>query len=222
MFEVINENNGNDVLNDANWANETNYLQKNGIIVLGYVHTNYDCLQYACSPNEPNPVPLSTVEYAMKNYSNFYHVNGTFVDEMSSNASNDNLTYYGAINHYAKYYLNETYTSGNPGDVPDKNFNATFDNLNIYEQNGTLPCNLSSSNCTPSSYASWASSFNKDLFSVLAYNMPSTNLNSTYYNNTAKNTGNLYFTDDGGAGNQNPWDQLSTYLNSILSNLIHD
>lgn len=215
MIGIVNFDSGNDVLNQSNWLSGIQSLQNTGIIVLGYVHTGY---------HGTNGVPLGTVEYAMKNYSNFYHVNGTFFDEMSSTVESGNLTYYGQLNNYSKYYLNETFTVGNPGNPTDDDYNGTFDNLVTWEQNATLPA-------PTQQYTSPNTGFNKNLFSILAYNETSDHLNATYYNNTAKHVGYLYFTDDGGINgddirppfeHHNPWDQISTYLNSTLSNLIHD
>lgn len=243
MIAIVNyPPNGDDVLNDTsgNWTNGVKTLQSAGIIVLGYVHTNYGCQTGSCSPNT-SPQTLSHVEAAMSNYSKYYHVNGTFFDEMSNypnTGPNGNLTYYGKLSNYSKYTLNQTYTVGNPGTesnysatVPFKNFNTTFDTLNIFETNQSLPCNPNSSNCTPSSYDSWNANFNKNLFSVLAWAIPSKTLNSTYYNNTSKQTGYLYFTDNTGCyhnqpvsscwPNNNPWNTTATYLNSTLGNLTH-
>ncbi|MGI0093701.1 MAG: spherulation-specific family 4 protein [Nitrosotalea sp.] len=224
MVAVVNYLNG--ILpnkNDTGFATGIINLQKAGIIVLGYVFTGYDCTNSPdkCTLGRTAPT-LANVEGNMSRYQSFYHVNGTFFDEMSSTANGDNITYYGKLNNYSKYYLNETFTVGNPGDEPDSGFSSTFDNLVVWEQNATLP--------SSSDFATWNTNFNKNLFSVLVYNETSVHLNSTYYNSTAKHTGYLYFTDDGGINgddispdeHHNPWDQISTYLNSTLSNLIHN
>lgn len=111
-------------------------------------------------------------------------------------------------------------TVGNLGTSYDgynmHNFNSTFDNLNIFEDS-SLPCNPGASNCTSNSYDSWTTNFNKNTFSILAYDVPSANLNSTYYNNTSKQTGYLYFTNYP----PDPWQNVSAYLNSTLDTLTH-
>lgn len=231
MVGVVNFDNGNDVLNGTGWLAGVQNLQKAGIIVLGYVHTSFDCTDVATSCSYAGTVlPTSKIEQAMQNYSKFFNVNGTFFDEYSNYANSDNLTFYGKLNNYSKYYLNETLTVGNPGTAynytnaccPLQDFNQTVDTLNIYEENATVP--------PTNSYFAWESNFNKNLFSVLAYNVTANLLNSTYYNGTAKHVGYLYFTNDGGINggdirpgdHHDPWDQTTTYLNSTLGNLTHD
>jgi hypothetical protein len=211
MIGIINENSGNPVPNDSNWATAVTNLQKAGIVVLGYVATGYDCTDAPSSCQLGHTAQsLSSVEAEMKNYSNFYNVNGTFFDEMSNNANSGNLTFYGNLNSYAKNYLNETFTVGNPGTQTDEKFNGTLDNLVVWENTSLPPIN---------SYSAWNSNYNKNLFSVLAFGIPGAHLNSTYYNSTAKHVGYLYFTD-GCCGNQ--WFTTSSYLNSTLGNLTHD
>jgi hypothetical protein len=208
MVGVINENSGNPVDNDSSWLNETRWLQQNGIIVLGYVATGYDCTDApsSCYLNH-TAQSLSSVETEMKNYSDFYHVNGTFFDEMSNNANSGNLTFYGNLNSYAKNTLGETLTVGNPGTSSGvQDFNGTFDNLMIWENPSLPPVN---------SYPSWESSFNKSHFSVYGFGVPDSQLNSTYYSNTATHVGYLYF------NNYNDNFHVSNYLNSTLGNLTH-
>jgi hypothetical protein len=187
-------------------ASAVTKLQNAGITVLGYVATGYDCTDApsACYLKHTANT-LSYDELAMKNYSNFYHVDGTLFDEMSNNANSANLTFYGKLNSYAKNNLTEILTVGNPGtSYGVQNFNGTFDNLNVWENPSLPPVN---------SYPSWESSFNKSHFSVIAFNIPASQLNSTYYSNTLQHVGYLYFT------NYNDWFHVSSYLNSTLGNL---
>lgn len=206
MVAIINQDSGKPYSNDTNWYNETRWLQQSGITVLGYVATGYDCTNAPsqCSLGH-TANSLSYDEQAAQNYSKFYHVNGTFFDEMSNNANSGNLTFYGNLNSYAKNTLHEILTVGNPGTSSGmQDFNATFDNLMIWENPSLPPVN---------SYPSWESSFSKSLFSVYGFGVPDSQLNSTYYSNTTPHVGYLYF------NNFTDNFHVSNYLNSTLANL---
>ena len=75
IIAVINPNNGVGSSKDSNYISGIKSLQNSGIVVLGYVYTGYGSRS------------ASLVEAQMKNYKNWYGVNGIFFDEMSTRGS---------------------------------------------------------------------------------------------------------------------------------------
>ena len=118
---IANPNSGPGTSMDINFVNGINNLRAHGIVVIGYVFTNYASRS------------LNAVENDVHAYRTWYNVNGILFDEMNNVAGHE--SYYSAASQYAKS-LGLTFTIGNPGaDVPST-YVGKVDTILIYESQG--------------------------------------------------------------------------------------
>jgi len=185
LLTVINPGNGPGSSIDANYVQGVKNLQAAGVVVLGYVYTNY------------GHTPLSKVEKQVNSYKNWYAVNGIFFDAMASVTGRER--YYSTLYHYVKS-LGMTYTMGNPGTTTVKSYIGTLDSIIIYESAGTpSPSYLASATFYPS--------YSKSNFGFVSYSVPS--LDTSFEVSTTTYVQWLYITD---AGLPNPYNRLPTYF----------
>ena len=123
MIVIINPFNGPGLAKDPNYVTYIQRLQSAGIMVLGYVSTDYG--------NRNSTL----IKADMDTYKNWYDINGIFFDEMSSTIGDE--IFYGNLSSYAKS-IGFNYTVGNPGTGVPLSYLGTMDNLVIHE-NASLP-----------------------------------------------------------------------------------
>lgn len=182
---VINPASGPGHRFDSNYLTGTQQLQNAGVMVLGYIYTNYA------------KIPLAKVEAQVDAYWNWYHVNGIAFDGMSN--VNRYQTYYSTLNSYVKS-LGMTFTVGNPGTTVSASYVGTFDALNIYE-NSRLP------SLATIQKATFNGAYGNNNFAMIAFgvSMP----DQTYIDAISACVGWVYFTD---ATIPNPFGTLPTYF----------
>jgi len=190
MVAVVNPDSGPGIRIDSNYTAAISNLQSAGVTVLGYVPTAY------ASPR------ISAVESMMRDYKNWYLVNGIFFDEMST--ANGNERYYTTLNEYSKL-LRFTCTVGNPGSDIPPTYIGTLDTMVIYEN-----CGLPST----SLMAGWHSGFAKSNFAILAHGVPS--VSQSYLSALYPCVAYLYATNE---AMPNPYGALPPYLASVASAL---
>jgi hypothetical protein len=188
FIAVINPGNGPGRSIDPNYVKGIGNLKASGIMVIGYVYTDYGSRSPSVLKNE------------MISYKKWYGVSGIFFDEMGS--SKNLLEYYKALAAEAAA-LHFSLTVGNPGTTIDSNLVGIFSNLCIYENPG-MP--------TLTQISAY-SSYGKHGFSYIAFSvsgLPSQNA----LKSTTPYVGYLYVTNLGGS---NPYDGLPSYLEKELS-----
>lgn len=200
-FQITNPSNCTDsVKNVADYARGAANLTKSGVIMLGYVSTNY------------TNVNSTIVKTQIDNYKNCIpSVKGIFFDEMANTAGHE--SYYQNLTNYAKGTDGMKYTVGNPGVSTISSYIGTVDNIVIWETNAMPTTSQLDTNTFNNAY-------DKHNFSFLSYAqspIPSSSTLST----DAGDVGLMYVTDDGGLTDTDgdPWDQLTTYLSTLAADL---
>jgi len=123
IIAVINPNSGPGISQDINYVNGIASLRAAGVVVLGYVATNY------------GNTSTATVEDQINSYHSWYTINGIFFDEMSTATLTE--AYYIGLNNYCMsigYFIN----AGNPGTTEPTIMLGIFSVENLYESN-SLP-----------------------------------------------------------------------------------
>jgi hypothetical protein len=166
-----------------------NNLRAAGGHVLGYVYTNYGNRSEAA------------VEADINAYVNFYHIDGFFIDQQSTDPTE--VSYYAALYNYVKG-LNPNYeVIANPGTNTDQAYlqTPTADVLVTFE--GTA---VTYAGYTP---APWTSQYAADHFANIVYNEPTAaGMAADLQLAQQRNVGQVYVTD----GNlPNPYDHLPSY-----------
>jgi hypothetical protein len=192
LLAVINPNSGPGSSKDSNYVQGIKNLQAAGVVVLGYVWTDY------------GRVSLSKVEQQVSSYKNWYAVNGIFFDGMANVAGGEN--YYSTLNTYVKS-LGMTYTMGNPGTTTLKSYICTMDSIIIYESAGTPSLSYLAS-------ATFYPSYSKSNFGFVSYSVPS--LDTSFEVSSTTYVQWLYITD---AGLPNPYDKLPSYFTAEVGAL---
>jgi hypothetical protein len=180
-------------------------LNAEGIVVLGYVPTNYA------------QRPVNDVYSDIDHYSSWYGgsgLKGIFFDEMNY-TDVAKVQYYKDATNYAKS-KGFIITIGNPGTDTRKEFIGSVDKIMIAEGAG-MP---TQSELKGSS--NWHLNYDKKNFGYYAYDVPT--WNSTIENaaiDAAKYTSTFYITDDyyRNPNTDNPWDTLSSHMSSMVSML---
>lgn len=201
-------------------------LTKAGVIVLGYVRTDWDL----------GGVPYTTATSWIDQWAKCYKqsgVKGIFLDEMSNNPTSGILTYYQNLTNYI--HSKFAYSIGNPGDETSPSFIGTVDKMVIYENtNSSNTCgninkldnatlqgfNITSNNCNSGSdntgfpIDSWHTQYDKSNFSYLEYNKLSITKNEVQ--KTTPWVSLLFITSDTPS---TVWTDIPSYLNSLTSYL---
>jgi hypothetical protein len=184
IVAIINPNNGPGSSRDANYVSGIQELQSAGVVVIGYVFTQYG----SRSTNE--------VTSDIDTWKALYpQIQGIFFDEMTNTPGDEN--YYRNLSDYAKS-VGLSFTVGNPGTDTSTSYVGTMDNIVIYETGG-LP--------SLSQLGGWHAGYDKSNFSYLAYGVPT--LNDAFVASSANYVSYMYITND---SLSNPWDSVTPYF----------
>jgi len=184
FLSCVNPSNGPGDHFDKNFASGIKSLSSAGILLGGYVATDYGLK------------PQSDVIKEITKYKTWYgNIHGICFDEMQSKKGKEQ--YYKNLTDFAKN-VGFNFTVGNPGTDISPTYIGTVDFLKIYEGSGTPGL---------SSLKGWHLNYDKKNFITIAYNVPT--LNYTYLTEETKYVGLLYVTDD---TLPNPYDKLPYYL----------
>jgi len=191
ILVIINPNNGPSACPSHDYMKEIMNLKSAGIIILGYVSTNYTARN--------NGEVITDID----NWKRYYpDTDGIFFDEMANIPGKEN--YYVNLTSYAKS-LGFAITVGNPGINTLSSYVGTVDNLVIYEDTG-FP-NLSS-------LGGWCTSHNKNHFSIISYGV--NEINDSTIRNLSHHVGYLFITN---GTLPNPFTSLPPYFGQIVEEL---
>jgi hypothetical protein len=187
FLTCVNPSNGPGSRFDATFATGIDSLHKAGILVGGYVATQY------------GDKPRSQIKEEISKYKMWYdNLNGICFDEMQSKHGKEK--YYKSVTRLSKS-MGFNFTVGNPGTDVSPTYIGKVDYMKIYEGPGTPAL---------SSLKGWHLKYDKKNFMTIAYNVPY--VNYTYLAEETKYVGFLYMTDD---VLPNPYDTLPNYLSNV-------
>jgi hypothetical protein len=187
IVAVINPDSGVGATKNSDYASAIQDLKSAGIVVLGYVWTDY------------GDRPSSEVRSEISNYKRWYSVDGIFFDAMSN--LRGKLKYYNNLDSYVER-KGLSMTVGNPGTDTRRIYVGSVDNIVIRENSG-LP--------TLSFLGGWHSDFDKSNFSFVSYDVGS--LDESFVASASDHVGYMYITDD---DLPNPYDSLPDYLGDLV------
>jgi hypothetical protein len=162
--------------------------------VLGYVHTSYARRS------------LDQLETEVNHYRRWYHVDGVFVDEVTSDGSRRHLRYYGQLDNYIHRHLPGSVVVDNPGDNAAEAYTGVADELVLFEDGSGYD-----------TYAPppWQPLFPSSRFANIAYNVPSVaTMQSDVMLAVSRQTGWVYVTD---GHLPNPYGALPTYWADLVA-----
>jgi hypothetical protein len=116
---VMNPDSGPGHAVDPKYVSAVKAAQAAGILVLGYVYTDYALR------------PISEVEADIDSYYSWYHANGIFFDQASTNCADE--PYYATLNSYVKGKGGVGRTVLNPGTQTRKCYEPAVDVLLTFE-----------------------------------------------------------------------------------------
>jgi len=192
MAVVINIANGAGTTTQTAWTTLIDRLRTAGIVVLGWVDTNFAAIAQA------------TVESELTNWDTRYPaVDGVFFQSMSNQTTNQ--TYYDNIHNFAtdlgftdcgnaKTTVPTGFLSGNTTDV-----------IMIWDNSGLDPVD--------STYSQY-DAYENNTLAVSAFGVPS--FNGTWINQITQYVGWVYMTSDSGTGAA-PYDTLPSYFNEMVT-----
>ena len=188
---VINPANGPGEAIDNEIAAEVLQLQAAGITVLGYTFTN----------NCQRPITDGISEDIDK-YREWYNVDGIFYDEL--NCQEADLEYVETLDELANS-RGALFTIGNPGTGIPESFIGILDNYIIYEDRGLPALSLIEERTF---------GLDKRHFSITAFGVPETEINSDYILALSELVQYIYITDD---DLPNPYDTFSSYIDELFA-----
>ena len=191
IVAIINPNNGPGSAKDSNYASGIQELQSAGVVVIGYVFTQYGSRS------------SGAITADIDSYKAWYpQINGIFYDEMTNTPGDE--TYYRNLSNYAKS-VGFSFTVGNPGTDTATSYVGTMDNIIIYETGG-LP--------SLSILGGWHTGYDKSNFSLLAYGVGT--LNEVFVDSASNYVSYMYITND---SLSNPWDSVTPYFMDLAAAL---
>ena len=191
MIAVVNPGRGPGSFRDPNFQLGVQSLQDAGIPVLGYIVTGYA------------HVSIQTIETLITNYWNWYHVNGTMLDQMNNTQGEEG--YYSTLTGFDRS-LGMTITVGNPGAEVPSSFVGTVDSIVIYESPGVPSLSF---------VGGWHAGYPKTDWIVTAYGVA--NLDVSWVRSASQYLGYLYITD--GVWPDPYTSGLPSYMNTEMSTL---
>ncbi len=182
---VINPNSGPGMSSDPNYVSGIKSMQGAGVVVLGYIWTNY------------GKITIQRAENQIRNYWNWYHINGIFFDGMSN--VNGWQHYYSTLTSFAKS-LGMSITFGNPGTSTIAGYVGTVNSICVYENPGDPSTAAVQS-------AAFGGTYSKSNFGIIAYgsNLP----DPAYLTAVSPYVGWVYFSD---MSLPNPYGPLPSYF----------
>jgi len=192
VIPIVNNQNGPGPSFDPGWSKGIGALIDGGCKVAGYVYTQY------------GKRSLTKVERDIRNWRTWYpQVTALFLDEMSNTAGKE--SYYSTLTSYAKS-IGFDFVVGNPGTSTIPSYIGTDDTLVIYENTAV-----------PTSFPAWQASYSRYNFATLSYAVSSSEFPASQVTANRASVAYQYVTDDGAPPDRNPWDSVSTYLDTLLS-----
>lgn len=183
---IINPNSGPGVASDPNYVTQTITSQNLGIIVIGYVFTNYGARAAA------------TVKSDVDKYYTWYNVDGIFFDEVSTNPAD--IPYYTDLYNYVKAKPGLHKVVLNPGTNTDQGYINIADIIIIFED--------TFSNYITYSPSAWVFNYPATKFWHLVHT--TTNQQDLPYAMTVSKARNAYWIYVTPDVLPNPWDTLPT------------
>ena len=190
ILAVINPQNGSGHFQNPQYTEAVKKLQSEGVIVLGYVYTQY---------GSRNNTEIKT---EITNYKNWYDANGIYFDEMSNVSGNE--TFYKNLNDYTKS-IGMNYTVGNPGQDIPQSYIGTVDNIIIHDNPGLPPISL---------LGGWHANFSKNNFSIVSFDVDK--FNQSYVKIASNYVKYLYITN---GTMPDPWNSMSPYLENLAASI---
>jgi hypothetical protein len=194
VMAIMNPDNGPGAHADRSYAAAVDQLRAAGGEVIGYVHTNN------------GRRPLDQVMTEIKDYRRWYHLDGIFIDEVTSAARKQDLAYYRQLDHFVHHLRHSWTVVDNPGDNTAASYVNVADELVLFENGGGYD-----------TYAPppWQGSFPASRFANLAIDVPSVAaMQADVRLAAARHTGWVYVTD---ANLPNPYDRLPSYWTDLVA-----
>ncbi|KAJ3001898.1 UNVERIFIED_CONTAM: hypothetical protein HDU68_006586 [Siphonaria sp. JEL0065] len=191
-YMVLNPNSGPGTQRDPLYVDRVKKAQSVGIKVLVYVATNYGARS------------LSAVTSEHLQYSDWYKVDGIFVDEVASNAGA--VKYYQTLANFVRTQQHGNTIVINPGTYPDELYMKVCDYVMAFEDSFKLYSIKSLTRLVPS----WTKNYSPERFIHLAYDVPSTSLADVMALAKKFGAGHVYFTNL--ALNPHPYEHLPKYF----------
>ncbi len=197
IVAIVNPHIGPGTYYNSSFAAGVKRMQQAGIMVLGYVWTDYGAKNG------------SYLDAQMQAYSTWYAVNGIFLDGMANSLRSPSgaymPAYYANLTAYSKS-IGMTIVFGNPGaDVPVQ-FVGTVDTLGIFE-NSFLP--------SLKFLGGWHAKYNKTNFAFVSYNVTSLSSMSSYIVEASNFVGYLFLSNMTRSHYPSP----PPYLNQLVATL---
>jgi hypothetical protein len=158
-----------------------------GITVLGYSSTEYGARS------------IASVETEVKQYKEWYGVNGIFLDLTQATAGE--FSYYQQLATYIRKTVPNADIWLNPGSFPDPSFMSIANVVMVFE--GSYASFLQDQ------VPSWVSQYQPDQFADVIYATPESDFASAVSLSRSRRVGNLYVTDL--PGSPNPYGALPSY-----------
>jgi hypothetical protein len=194
IMAIMNPDNGPGRHRDASYVAAVGQLRAAGGKVLGYVHTSNGSR------------PLDQVQAEIQHYRRWYHVDGIFVDEMSSDGAKSHLRYYRQLDRYVHRVLPGSTVVGNPGTNTPAAYTGVADQLVLFEDGAGYD------SYTP---PPWQASLPASRFANIVYNVSSVaTMQSDVALAVGRHTGLVYVTND---TLPNPYDTLPTYWTDLVT-----
>lgn len=196
ILAIMNPNSGPGTQLDPNYKAVVDSLQEAGGEVIGYVPTSYA------------QRPLQQVKAEINRYRQWYHVDGIFVDEMTSADNAKYLQYYQAIENFVHRLQPHGTVVGNPGTNPSQAYLKVANQLVLFENGAGYDTYMP---------PTWQASQAASQLANLVYNVPDTETLQTNVSLAAsRNTGWIYVTND---NLDNPYDTLPIYWSDLVGTL---
>ena len=202
---IMNPDNGPGTTPNADYSAAVSAFRAAGGRVLGYVYTCYG--GSICNSALPPTHSAAQVLAEAQRYTDWYGVDGIFLDEMSNLASD--LPFYTAVADGLRAARPGASIFGNPGTSTLEAYLAVADTLVTFER-GTA-------SYTESSSQPWMTTAAPARQAHLHYNVTGVAAMQTLVQQAyARHAGYIYITDDrytpGNPAEDNPWDQLPSYF----------
>ena len=175
---------------DILWA--TQRMQSKGILVIGYVYTNY-------AARDPE-----ICKQRIDLYDRLYNTVGINFDQMSNVAGNED--YYSNLTAYTKN-VGMMHAVGNPGTSVPESYVGTVDTILVYESAGLTSISTLASRTFNGKY-----DMNK--FGAIPHSV--SKYNTSWIDQAQGIVGYIYVTND---NMPNPWDTLSKYGRQLARDL---